>query len=148
MKDEVRIRSFQPEDQTAVKTLILAGLVEHWGFLDPTLNPDLNDIAISYADCIFLVATVNNQIVGTGALIPEKTGVGRVVRMSTNKQFRRQGIGYIVLDALCKAAKNAGYNALVCETTSTWQNVIIFYLKYGFQKIGEWDDDIHFRLSI
>ncbi|MCP4415536.1 MAG: hypothetical protein GY805_02870, partial [Chloroflexi bacterium] len=42
------IRPFHPQDQSATKQLILAGLVEHWGELDPSLNPDLNDIARSY----------------------------------------------------------------------------------------------------
>ncbi len=149
--ERMRIRPFHPQDQTAVKTLILAGLVEHWGTLDPTLNPDLNDIARSYANSTFLVVILNEEIVATGALILEETegiSTGRIVRMSTNKRHRRQGVGYKLLDALCKAAKDTGYELIVCETTSTWQNVITFYLNYGFEIIGEWGGDTHFQLYI
>ena len=149
--DDVRIRPFRLQDQTAVKNLILTGLVEYWGSLDPTLNPDLNNIAASYANGTFLVATLHEEIIATGALIFEKASnvpTGRVVRMSTNKQYRRQGIGYILLDALCKVAKDTGYELIVCETTSTWQNAITFYLNFGFEIIGEWGGDTHFQLSI
>ena len=45
---DIKILPFQQDDQEAVKELILAGLVEHWGFLDETKNSDLNDIAKSY----------------------------------------------------------------------------------------------------
>ena len=44
-----QLRPFTAADQDAVKDLVLAGLADHWGTLDPTLNPDLNDIAGHYA---------------------------------------------------------------------------------------------------
>jgi hypothetical protein len=69
---EITLRLFRPEDQTAVKNLILAGLKEHWGTLDPTLNPDLNDIAQTYANATFLVAWEGDRIIGTGALVPRE----------------------------------------------------------------------------
>jgi hypothetical protein len=42
------IRPFHPNDQNAAQQLILDGLREHWGELDPTLNGDLDDIMGSY----------------------------------------------------------------------------------------------------
>lgn len=42
---QISIKPFESEDQEAVQSLILAGLAEHWGEIDPTLNPDLNDIS-------------------------------------------------------------------------------------------------------
>jgi hypothetical protein len=69
MPKSIVIKPFQPEDQEEVKQLVLAGLVEHWGSLDPTRNPDLNDIAQTYAQDIFLVAWEGDKIIGTGALV-------------------------------------------------------------------------------
>jgi N-acetylglutamate synthase-like GNAT family acetyltransferase len=71
----------------------LAGLEEHWGVLDPTKNPDLEDIGLTYADAIFLVAQQNNKIIGTGALIPKPDGTAEIVRMSVAADWRRKGIG-------------------------------------------------------
>ena len=72
--------------------MILAGLVEHWGFLDATKNPDLEDIAASYAGATFLVARLGDDIVGTGALVPHQDGTAEIVRMSVAQELRRRGL--------------------------------------------------------
>jgi hypothetical protein len=66
------ILPFKAEDQAEAKNLILAGMGEHFGEIDHSLNPDLNDIAASYAGAIFLVAWCENRIVGTGALVRDQ----------------------------------------------------------------------------
>ena len=114
----ILIRPFRPEDQAAVQGLILDGLVEHWGFLDPTKNPDLDDIASTYADGTFLVAWQGDDLVGTGALVREADGVARIVRMSVATHLRRRGIGTLILERLCGEAQAAGYAQIVLETGS------------------------------
>ncbi len=145
---KVQIRPFHPKDQTTVQALILEGLVEHWGFLDPTLNPDLNDIQQSYALGTFLVAEHEDELIGTGALMPEGDNCGRIVRMSVASQRRRLGIGRLMLDALLEAAANVGYNQAVLETTSNWNDAISFYLNYGFEIVVEQDGDFHFVMPV
>ncbi len=159
----VTIRPFERRDQAAVKGLILEGLVEHWGVLDPTLNPDLDDIAATYAAGRFLTVWQNaspsvggsegddgERLVGTGAILPEpdEEGAARVVRMSVARDCRRQGIGRALLDALCAAARAAGYRRLVLETTATWQGVIDFYQTYGFRASGVREGDMHFEMDL
>jgi len=46
-------RPFQARDQDEVKSLILSGLVEHWGWLDSDKNPDLDNVYASYAAAFF-----------------------------------------------------------------------------------------------
>ncbi|WP_420630608.1 GNAT family N-acetyltransferase [Candidatus Leptofilum sp.] len=144
---QIEIRPFRPQDQTAVKQLILAGLADHWGTLDLTLNPDLNDIAHSYQGETFLLAVQNGEIVGCGALITEneERGYGRIVRMSVKKANRRQGIGQLILAHLETAAKLRQFSKIVLETTQTWHNVIAFYQASGYQIIGHWGGDTHFE---
>ena len=145
---EIQIRPFAPTDQTAAKTLILRGLEEHWGVLDLTKNPDLDDIAASYADGVFLVALQGEELVGTGALLPETEGVGRIVRMSVATALRRHGLGKALLDRLCTAARQKGYRQLVLETTKTWDDAIGFYTRYGFRTVHIDDEDHHFSLIL
>ena len=123
---EIQIQPFQPEDQADVKALVLAGLVDHWGVLDPSKNPDLNEIAVSFAHATFLVAHCRGRIVGTGALLPRDNGVGEVVRMSVARDLRRRGIGRLILGCLLDQARAAGYRRIVLETTETWHAVIAF----------------------
>jgi len=144
----ILIRPFRPEDQAAAQGLILDGLVEHWGFLDPTKNPDLDDIASTYADGTFLVAWLGDDLVGTGALVREADGVARIVRMSVATHLRRRGIGTLVLKRLCGEARAAGYAQIVLETTSTWEDAIAFYKRNGFRVIGSRDGDTHFVLDL
>jgi putative acetyltransferase len=145
---EITILPFQPEDQSAVKNLILAGLEEHWGVLDLTKNPDLDEIALTYAPATFLVAWQNDKIVGTGALVPKPDGAAEVVRMSVASDWRRKGIGKKILQELCKQAKLNGYRRLVLETTETWSEVIEFYQQFGFQITHHLDGDVYFSLDI
>ena len=149
----VTIRPFERRDQAAAKALILEGLVEHWGALDPALNPDLDDIAASYAAGCFLTAWQGERLVGTGAILPEivddeAEGTARVARMSVARDCRRQGIGRALLDALCAAARDAGYRRLVLETTATWRGVIDFYQTYGFRALGVREGDMHFEKDL
>jgi ribosomal protein S18 acetylase RimI-like enzyme len=138
------IRPFQAGDQAAAKALILAGLQEHWGWLDETKNPDLDNIGANYGGGLFLVACLGEEIVGTGALIKEQEGVGRIVRMSVAKTQRRQGIGQRMLEELVVRAGPAGYRQIVLETTATWTEAIGFYESQGFRPVGVKDGEMHF----
>lgn len=147
-KPPLHIRPFAPTDQPTTKALILAGLAEHWGVLDLTLNPDLNDIASSYADGVFLTAWLGDELVATGALMPESPGVMRIVRMSVAHTHQRCGIGRALLERLHAQIRDAGCHQIVVETTSTWAGAIAFYTRYGFRPIGIWDGETHFVLDL
>lgn len=151
-EQSILIRPFRPVDQEEAKALILAGLADHWGEIDPTLNPDLNDISTSYKDGIFIVATQGGRIVGTGALVPHSAEKAEIVRMSVASDLRRSGIGTQVLDKLCEEGKTAGFSQLILETTATWDDVITFYQKYGFcithYEESEFGRDVYFALDL
>ena len=72
---------------------MLAGLRDHWGTLDPTLNPDLDDIAGWYGplDGYTIVAEIDGRIVGTGTMhrVDDQTGV--LVRMSVSARIVVRG---------------------------------------------------------
>lgn len=142
------IRPFHLTDQPAAKALILAGLVERWGWLDPSANPDLDDIAASYADGVFLVGYEGMRLVATGALLPEGKMTGRIVRMSVDMRERRRGYGRSLLHALLEKAQELGYTQVVLETTATWADAIQFYEANGFHRTHEADGDVHLILVI
>jgi putative acetyltransferase len=144
----ITLAPFQPADQAEVKSLVLAGLGEHWGAIDPALNPDLNDIGISYAGATFLVAHFQGKVVGTGALIPRQDGTAEIVRMSVAARMRRCGIGRLILQRLVNQARIKGFRRVVLETTETWDQVIAFYQDNGFQ-ITHWcDGDVYFAIDL
>ena len=148
MQPTIELKPFQNQDQPIVKSLILDGLVEHWGVLDESLNPDLDDIATTYVDGIFLVAWQDGEIIGTGAFKPHSTTQVEIVRMSVKKELRRQGVGRQMLDELVRRAAETGYQEVILETTETWQDVIDFYLDYGFEITHHQDGDAWFRMKL
>ena len=152
MSEQLQIRPLLAVDQEAAKQLVITGLGERWGWIDLTLNPDLNDIATTYAEGIFLVGYLDDVLVATGALTPEVTPDGidvlRVVRMSVRKELRGQGLGRRLLDALLERARAAGCRFIVLETTSTWTDAVSFYARYGFQLVEERDGGTHMILEL
>jgi ribosomal protein S18 acetylase RimI-like enzyme len=145
---DIIIRSFQPENQIDVKNLILAGLAEHWGMVDPKKNPDLDDISSTYANAVFLVAWLQETVIGTGALISKSNNTAEVVRMSVAADLRRKGVATKILQRLCEHAKSRGYQHLVLETTGTWYEAIEFYKRFGFQITHHLNGDVYFALDL
>lgn len=152
MEQEISLRRFRPQDQEQVKQLILSGLAEHWGQLDPTLNPDLNDIAVSYQAAIFLVCECNERIIGAGALVSRSAQEAEIVRMSVAADQRRSGIGTLILQKLCEEGQNQGFTRLILETTATWHEVVAFYQRFGFQithyQESDFGRDVYFALDL
>lgn len=145
---ELVLLPFKPKDQAVVRRLVLEGLAEHWGYLDERMNPDLDDIAASYADGVFLTAWKGNELVGTGAFRPVSADTVQIMRMSVGKKWRRQGIGRMILEALCHRAYNSGYSRAILETTASWEEVIAFYRDFGFERTSHEEDNIWFEINL
>jgi N-acetylglutamate synthase-like GNAT family acetyltransferase len=148
MKPTLKIDLFHPSEQVAVRKLILDGLIEHWGFLDDTKNPDLDNIQSFYQNATFLVAHLDNEIVGCGALVPHQDGVAEIVRMSIHTSHRRCGLGSQILKSLLEAARQQGFSKVILETTATWNDAIEFYLRNGFKVTHITDSDVYFVYMI
>ena len=135
---EPTIRRFTTADQDHVRALVLTGLAQHWDApIDPTLNPDLDDIAASYAHGTTLVAVMpDGAVVGTGTIVPRGTATAQIVRMSVATEHRGHGIGQRLVYALIDIAGDGwgrpAIQTIVLETTATWTATIRFYQRCGF----------------
>lgn len=146
---QILIRPFQPDDQAAARQLILNGLGSHWGWIDETLNPDLNDIHTHYvaAGHLFVVAVKDGEVVGTGALVRESEGVSRMVRISVGTAQQRQGIGRQLVTHLVQQAWARGADRLVVETNLDWWDAIGLYINAGFTEYARDRESIHMHLN-
>jgi len=129
---DLSIRALSPADHQPVEATIRAGLAEHWGSLDDSLNPDLADMASSYAHGTTLVAVRSGEVVGTATLVPRGSGGAEIVRMSVHSRCRRAGVGRALVDALVSHARRAGHTRLILETSAHWDDVVDFYRACGF----------------
>ncbi len=128
---DVAIRDFEPRDQIAARSLIITGLGEHFGHVDESLNPDLDDIAANYAGSQLIVAEKDGRLVATGFLKHIDAHTVEVVRMSVAPDARRMGVGRMVLDELVRRARGRGYAAVTLSTLASW-DAAPFYRSCGF----------------
>ena len=152
------VRAFERADQAAARALILEGLGEHFGFIDASLNPDLDDIHATFIDGgfdggpnaghLFLVAAENDQVIGTAGLLFEAPGTARLVRMSVAVAHRRRGIALMLLNDCKQSAAQRGARELQAHTQPEWDNAVNFYLAQGFVQYGRDPIDIHLRIAL
>lgn len=141
------IRPLKTKDQPVVRELILNGLREHWGDLDPDLNPDLDDLSNSYPDSVF-VAESHAEILACGALTPVNQDTWQIVRMSVDIRVRRQGLGRAILTRLIETARLRGSSRLILETTENWWEARRFYESAGFQFSYIKDGDAYYEFRL
>ena len=148
----LHLRSMQPYESDAVRDLILGGLRDHWGTIDPALNRDLDDLGTTVPDRAVLVATLGRQIVGTGTLLRRGERCAEIVRMSVASAHRRSGVGRLLVDELVAVARQWGVERVVLETTASWTEVVHFYERSGFTLThfadGDFGRDAWFELGL
>jgi len=147
-----QIRRMQPDESDAVRALILEGLREHWGTIDPALNRDLDDLEVAGGDRLVLVAMDGPHVVGTGTIVRRSERCAEIVRMSVDSGHRRAGVGRLLLDELVAVARRWGVERLVLETTAAWTDVVRFYARSGFTLThftdGEFGRDAWFEMKL
>ena len=152
MKRALALREMRLDEQDTVRSLILEGLREHWGTIDETLNPDLDDLRDAYANAVVLVATEDDQIVGTGTIVRRDDRCAEIVRMSVAPRHRRAGLGRMLISELVVAAERWDVDRIVVETTASWAEVVRFYERCGFTLThfvdGEFGRDAWFELKL
>jgi 8-oxo-dGTP pyrophosphatase MutT (NUDIX family)/GNAT superfamily N-acetyltransferase len=146
----LQIRSFEQRDQHTARKLILAGLGEHFGWIDETRNPDLDDIAKNYLErgYTFLIAEIDGKLVGTGALVTHSDKTGRIVRMSVGEMHRRKGIGRALVERLLIAAREQGFAQVLVGTELNWTDAIGLYKHCGFSEHERDESGIRFLITL
>ena len=139
-------------ERDAVRSLILEGLEEHWGSVDPTLNSDLDDLATAYAAGRVLVASDGAGVVGTGTVIRRDDATAEIVRMSVARAYRRTGLGRRLIEDLVATARSWVMSRVVLETSAHWTDALEFYVRCGFTQThfesGAFGRDAWFEMQL
>lgn len=145
------MRDFTPCDQAAVRDLVLGGMRERWSdAYDPWANPDLENISTNYVDngAEVVVVEIGGAIVATGILLPVPKDRGRIVRMSVDQRFRRQGLGRQIVDELVRRARQRAMVEVAVRTDTPWASALALYRSCGFTEVDQDHSDTHFALSL
>ena len=77
--------------------------------------------------------------IGSGALRGYEFGdmddTAEIKRVFVREEYRRHGIGSLLMSELIETAKKQGYKAVILETGSVFEETIRFYAGLGFKTI-------------
>ena len=149
----LRVEALSAATHDAVRQLILAGLADHWGELDETLNPDLDNLFESYGHGRTLVVLDEHEaVIGTGTIVPRGDRTAEILRMSVSRAQRRGGVGRMLVDELIAIACGWLCDRVILETSTAWTEVVTFYQYCGFAithlEDGEFGSDTWFERRI
>lgn len=151
----IEIRSIQPEEVAAAKNLIYR--VAHQVFHDsrPLEESiayyesrrqlhDLDAIQEEYFDNdgIFLVMTVDGELIGTGAVRKIDQEVCELKRVWLLLSYHDRGLGYRMIQELLAFARIKGYGRIRLETDCEQQGrAYNLYRRMGFYEIPRYSDN-------
>lgn len=124
---------------------------DRWGDrFDPAANPDTDDLWSSYIlpGGEIVVVEDAGAVVATGALVIEPDGAGRIMRMSVDRERRRQGLGRAIVAELIERATRRGLDPLRVSTDTPWSDAVALYAACEFDLVEQTEADSHFSMSL
>lgn len=89
----------------------------------------------------FVVARLDGETVGCGALKVLEAGVGEIKRVWTSPQARGQGVANRIMDRLEAIARENELPTVRLDTNRALTEAQIFYLKRGYREIARYNDN-------
>jgi [ribosomal protein S18]-alanine N-acetyltransferase len=86
-----------------------------------------------------LLAETGGSVAGfiLAELAPDE---GHIITLDVLEEYRRQGIGSMLLDAAEKEAASRGGKSMVLETATTNKAAIALWRKHGYRQLGTIED--------
>jgi putative acetyltransferase len=133
---DIHIRTFQPSDADAFRTLSEEWIAPNFGIEaeDRLTLDDPQGHILEPGGQIFMVVDGEKPI-GCCALIPLRPGVFEVAKMSITQSYRGNGIGRKVLAHAIEQAKLLGADSLYLESSAKLADAIHLYESLGFRHL-------------
>ena len=127
-------RRYDSPISVALVTELLDELVARYGFADP--DPDHLDVPqLAAPHGTFVLAWIDTEAVGCGALRRADERIGEIKRMYVRPAWRGHGVSRAVLLAVEARARELGYERLILETGTRQPEAIGLYTSSGYEPI-------------
>jgi len=152
MEVSFKIRQANNNDTEEIILLVLQGLNEFGFELDfDTSESDLLNIDEKYNKNggVFLIAESKEaQIIATGGLLKITNNQYKIRKMYVAKNYRRKGLGKLILTELEDHALKNGARTVILETTKLMVAAIGLYKAFGFKESSEVLDSPRCEISM
>jgi GNAT superfamily N-acetyltransferase len=137
--ESIEFRQYRPFDHAQVLQLHFKGLEQTGVRLNDDFHSgydaDLTRIEAEYLqNGEFLIATINEELIGMGAIRKIDNRTAEIRRMRVEPDYQGQGLGSLILDRLMETAKALGYTRLILDTTDKMSVARRLYENRGFKE--------------
>lgn len=137
---EIELREVAPGDPVAVGLVeALRDEVESRGAHNGVARPDTSLAEAMRADCDTLVAYVDSEPVGTGALREREPGIAEIKRMYVVPERRGAGIAGMLLTELELRARRRGFESIRLDTHDRLSEATAMYEGAGYRQIADYN---------
>ena len=150
MDSRICVEPVDPYSETATILIdeLVAELSRRYADRSDDEASSFNPADVTVPRSIFLVATLDGEPVGCGALRPASDTVVEIKRMYVREQGRGKGVGRAVLAELERLAAEFGYATMILETGVRQPEAIALYTRHGFTPIANFGDYAENPLSV
>lgn len=103
--------------------------------VDEYLEDNIAQLEQFAAPCGLFIAKVDGQSIGCGGFRQNNQSTAEIKRMYVKPEYRRQGIGRALLQAILSEAIKLGYTKIRLDTAFFAKEAQKLYRSLGFQKI-------------
>ena len=89
-------------------------------------------------DGAFFVAKVRNTVAGCVGIKKIADGICEMKRLFVRDEYKGQGVGKHLVDAIILEAKRKGYLCMRLDTLTRMDKALALYRKFGFKEIGQY----------
>ena len=150
------IRLIKPEDNKAVRELVLETLAEFGLFGEgfAGVDEELEDMYAAYADELsaYYVVEVDGKVAGVGGYAPlhgtRRGTTAELRKMYLTNALRGQGLGQKLIDLCIHEATQKKYSNMYLETVPEMKAAQALYLKNGFNYVERMGETGHCNCSV
>ncbi len=138
-----KIEEFEDKYNEKVNEFIISIFVEEYGFEEcrKELERQNNHEYIENGGNLWIALDDEDNVIGTIALIRHNDGEAELKKLYVRKDYRGKGLSKELYSRVIDATKVNAFNRIFLGTYEKLETAINFYLKRGFKKIDELDEE-------
>jgi GNAT superfamily N-acetyltransferase len=139
---EIELREVRPGDSDVMRLVEeLRDEVESRGAHNGEPRPTMSLAEAVQRDCDTLLAYVDPEPAGTGALRELEPGIAEIKRMYVVPAYRGTGVGGRLLDELERRARGRGFRAIRLDTHDRLVEAVGMYRRAGYREIPDYNSN-------